>query len=315
MLRTDMDRHIDCPDPLTRAPRPADPARQPRERLYLASPALQGAVAAVICRDIRGAGLDSVQRLSHFAASPLLCLSWFQDFEVGLVERSAGGPRWRPFGAAVVLSGSQSRPVTSWAPSAGRGVMVCFTADVARTLFELDVGLLHDRFVAAHEVLATTWWPLLDALLAAPDDASTLAALEHHLAPRWQALQQREQGASPLPSLRRLGRHWLERLAWQAHEWRRTHSPRQVERRIKALSGRSLRAWQALVRTEGVLFSARERHAAGQPFDWPGLALEEGFADQAHLIRATRHITGFTPNEFARRFIEDESFWLYRLWV
>lgn len=315
MLRIRMDRHIDCPDPLTRAPRLADPARQTHSQLYLATPALQGAVAAVICRDIRSAGLGSAQRLSHFAASPLLCLSWFQDFEVGLVERSASGARWQPFGAAVVLSGSQSRPVTSWAPSAGRGVMVCFTADVARTLFGLDVGALHDRFVAAHEVLDTSWWPLLDALLAAPDDAGTLAALERHLAPRWQALQQREQGTSPLPSLRRLGRHWLERLAWQAHEWRRTHSPRQVERRIKSLSGRSLRDWQALVRTEGVLFSARERYEAGQPFDWPGLAQEEGFADQAHLIRATRRITGFTPSEFARRFVEDESFWLYRLWV
>ncbi|MFM2058919.1 MAG: hypothetical protein RLY71_3304, partial [Pseudomonadota bacterium] len=140
MLRTQMDRLTDCPDPLTRAPRLADPARPIRERLYRASPALQGAVAAVICRDIRRAGLDSAQRLSHFAASPLLCLSWFQDFEVGLIERSASGARWQPFGAAVVLSGSQSRPVTSWAPSAGRGVMVCFTADVARSLFDLDVG-------------------------------------------------------------------------------------------------------------------------------------------------------------------------------
>jgi len=161
-------------------------------------------------------------------------------------------------------------------------------------------------------VLDASWAPLLDALLAAPDDDATLSALVQHLAPRWQALHGRTGDA---PSLRQLGRHWVDRLAWQAHEWRRTHSPRQVERRIKAHSGRSLREWQALVRTEGVFFAARERHAAGQPFDWAGLAQEEGFADQAHLVRTARRITGFTPGEFAQRFEEDESFWLYRLWV
>ena len=81
------------------------------------------------------------------------------------------------------------------------------------------------------------------------------------------------------------------------------------------VSGRSLREWQALTRTEGLFFAARERYEAGQPFDWAGLALAEGFADQAHMNRTVKRITGFAPGEFARRFIEDESFWMYRLWV
>lgn len=49
--------------------------------------------------------------------------------------------------------------------------------------------------------------------------------------------------------------------------------------------------------------------------DWAGLAQEDGFADQAHLVRATKRITGFSPMEFTRRYEQDESFWLYRLWV
>lgn len=302
----------DCPDPLVHAPRAVCEGQSTHDRLYLAPSSLQGALAAVICRDIRGASLSSAQRLSHFPASPLVSLSLFQDFEVELVERTAAGPRWQPFGAAAVLSGSQSRPTVSWAPDAGRGVIVCFTADVAQALFGLRAEAIHDRFLCAHQLLDTSWWPLLDALLVAPDDAATLAALERHLAPRWRALQGR---STPLSSLGRLGRHWLEQMAWQAHEWRRTHSPRQVERRIKALSGRSLRQWQTLVKTEGVFFAARERQEAGLPFDWATLAQEEGFADQAHLIRASKRITGFTPSEFAQRYSGDESFWLYRLWV
>lgn len=302
---------LPCPDPLTRAPRARPvPGLPPADRLHRAPPALQGALVVVLCRDNRPLALDDAQRLSHFPASPLLALSWYQGgVPYGMVTRDG---RWQPFDAAVVVSGSQSAPTVSWAPADGRGGMLCFTAEVARGLFGLDPAALVDRFVPAPAVLDASWAPLLDALLAAPDDDATLSALVQHLAPRWQALHGRTGDA---PSLRQLGRHWVDRLAWQAHEWRRTHSPRQVERRIKAHSGRSLREWQALVRTEGVFFAARERHAAGQPFDWAGLAQEEGFADQAHLVRTARRITGFTPGEFAQRFEEDESFWLYRLWV
>ncbi|CAO3410919.1 helix-turn-helix domain-containing protein [Azospirillum largimobile] len=299
-----------CPDPLARAPRVC--AGSDRAQLYLAPLSLQGAATAIVCRDTRGSGLDDRQRLSHFPASPLLCLSWFRGMESGIVERAAGGPRWRPFGTATVLSGSQSHPVVSWSPTTGRAGMLCFPADVARALFGIDPAMVHDRFVDARGALAADWHPLLDALLDADSDAATLSALESHLAERWRTIQE---GRSPVPALRRFGRHWVERLAWQAHQWRRTHGPRQVERRIMAHSGRSLRHWQALVRTEGVFFTARERHEAGQPLDWAALAQEEGFADQAHMCRATKRITGFSPTDFARRYAEDEAFWLYRIWV
>ncbi len=301
-----------CPDPLMRAPRAPGEGKTVRERLHLSPPALQGAVVAVVHRDTRGLSLSSAQRLSHFPATPLVCLSWFQGLDAGLVERIGGGPLWRPFGAAVVVSGSQSRPTVSWAPTCGRSGMVCFAADAARALLGLDLAAVQDRFASAHEVLGADRWPLLEALLDAADDAATQAALEQHLAAPWQALQGR---MSSMPSLRRFGRHWVERLAWQASQWLRTHSPRQVERRIKAHSGRSLRQWQSLVKTEGVFFSARERYEAGLPFDWAGLAQDEGFADQAHLSRVSKRITGFSPSEFAQRFAEDESFWAYRLWV
>lgn len=295
-----------------RAPRLPSPDGVMHELLYLAPPALQGALVAIISRDTRDLALTSAQRLSHFPASPLVCLSWFQGLDAGLVESTGNGPRWQSFGASVVISGSQSQPTVSWAPTTGRGGMVCFTADVAQTLLGIDLAAVHDRFVPAHAMLGAAWRPFLDALRDAPDDAATLAVLEQHLAPRWQSLQGR---TSLTPSLRQIGRHWVERMAWQAHAWRGTHSLRQVERRIKSFSGRSLREWQSLVKTEGLFFAARARHEAGLPFDWAGLAHDEGFADQAHLSRTAKRMTGFSPSEFAQRFVEDESFWLYRLWV
>ncbi|TKC80235.1 helix-turn-helix domain-containing protein [Trinickia terrae] len=301
-----------CPDPSTRAPRVPSGSRGPHSRLYLAPPALQGAIVAILCRDTRGFELSDAQRLSHFPASPRVCLSWFQGLDAGLVEQVDGGPLWSPFGTAVTISGSQSRPTVCWAPNSGRGGMVCFAADAAQALFGVDLSIAQDRIVPAGELLGETWRPFLEALLAADGDTASLAVLEQHLAARWRALRG---GGSALSSLREAGRYWVERLAWQAHEWRRTHSPRQVERRIKAHSGRSLREWQSLVKTEGLFFNARERYETGQPLDWAAIAQDEGFADQAHLSRAVKRSTGFSPSEFTQRFIEDESFWVYRLWV
>ena len=303
---------VTCPDPLMRAPRVSPPDARPCERLFAAPPALQGAIAVILRRDLRGLDLDDAQRLTHFPASPLMSLSWFRDFDVGVVERTAHGPHWQPFGATLVIAGSQSRATVSWSPSHGYGGMVCFTADVAQALFGIDPAAVHDRFVPARDVLGADWLTLLEDLDNAEDDAAILQALERGLAARWQAVQGRH---SAQPTLRQLGRHWVERLALQGREWRRGLSPRQVERRIKAFSGRSLREWQSLVRAEGVFFAARDRFEAGLPYDWAGIAQDEGFADQAHLSRMARRITGFAPSEFAVRFAEDESFWVYRLWV
>ncbi|MGZ2747816.1 helix-turn-helix domain-containing protein [Burkholderia stagnalis] len=303
-----------CPDPLARAPRAMRRGQPPHARLYPAPPALQGALVATVCRDTRGFMLNDAQRLTHVPATPLVSLSWYRNLDTGLVERTALGPRWQPFGAPVMLSGSQSAPLTSWAPTTGSGGMACFNADAARALFGVDLAAIHDRFFDARALLGDAWRPLLDALADADDDTAVRDALEHHLAPRWRALQRQGDG-SALASLRDAGRHWVGRLAWQAREWGRTHSPRQVERRIKSWSGRSLRDWQALVRAESLFFAARERYETGVPFDWAGLAHDEGFADQAHLSRVAKRITGFAPTEFAQRFADDESFWLYRLWV
>jgi AraC-like DNA-binding protein len=301
-----------CPDPSTRAPLASNANGHPHSRLHLAPPALQGAVVGVLSRDTSGLVLTDAQRLTHFPASPLVCLSWFQGVDAGRVERGSSGTIWRPFDAAWMLSGSHSQPSASWSSNDGRSAMVCFEAGAARALFGIDLAAIQDRIVPAEPWLGATWRPLLDALVTAGSDAESLAVLEQHLSAPWRAIQGRGSVLSPL---REAGRYWVERLASQAHEWRRTHSPRQVERRIKQYSGRSLREWQSLVRTEGLFFTARERYEAGQPLDWAGIAQDEGFADQAHLSRAVKRATGFSPSEFTQRFIEDESFWAYRLWV
>lgn len=299
------------PDPLERAPRARRDGAASTDWLRLPPASLQGALVALLARDTNTLSLTSAQRLTHCPASPLVTISWFRGLDAGLVERGEHGHDWQPFGATMVISGTQSQPTVGWAPTTGAGYMACFNADAAQALFGLDLAAIQDRFLPVGQVTGEHFAPLWDALLAS-EDADLLTVLETHLARRWQAVQGR---SSALPSLRQLGRNWVERLAWQAQDWARVHSSRHVERRIKSFSGRSLREWQSLVRTEGLFFAARDRYEAGQAFDWAALAQDEGFADQAHMSRMAKRITGFSPSGFAQRFIEDESFWMYRLWV
>ena len=294
---------VTCPDPFERAPR----SGASTQWLRLAPPSLQGALVALVARDTSRLTLSAAQRLTHFPASPMVTISWFRDADVGLVEPAG----WQPFGAPVVISGSASHPRVSWAPTTGCGYVACFNAGAAQALFGLDLAAIQDRFVPVEQVIAPDFAPLWAALQAS-GEGDFMAVLEAHLGPRWQALQGR--GSAP-PSLRQLGRHWVERLAWQAHQWRSLHSERHVERRIKSFSGRSMREWQSLVRTEGLFFAARDLHEAGQPLDWAAMAQDHGFSDQAHMSRMAKRITGFSPSEFSQRFVEDESFWMYRLWV
>lgn len=312
MLATTLPLSPPCPDPSTRAPLASMGGRPPHSRLQLAPPALQGAVVGILSRDTRGFALTDAQRFTHFPASPLVCLSWFQGVDAGRVECGPRGAHWHRFDAALMLSGSHSQPSVCWERNEGRSGMICFEAGAARALFGIDLAAIQDTIVPAEPLLGPAWRPLLAALLVARSDVQSLAVLEQHLSGPWRAIRG---GGTKLSPLREAGRYWVERLAWQAHEWRRTYSPRQVERRIKAYSGRSLREWQSLVRTEGLFFTARERYEAGQPLDWAEIAHDEGFADQAHLSRAVKRATGFSPSEFTQRFIEDESFWAYRLWV
>ncbi|QEK90909.1 AraC family transcriptional regulator [Achromobacter insolitus] len=301
-----------CPDPLSRAPLATHDAHRPRSRLHVAPSGLQGAIAAILWRDTRGSNLSDAQRLTHLPASPMVSLAWFQDVDAGRIEQTETGPKWRPLRSPIVLSGSHSNPSVCWAPAGGRTGMICFHAGAAQALFKIDLSAIQDVTVDARDLLDDSWHALFESILAADSDAASLAAIERHILPRWRSSGH---SGSAFASLCGAGRQWVKRLTWLAYDWRRSNSARHVERRIKAYSGRSLREWQSLVKTEGLFFNARGKFEAGGSLDWAAIAYEEGFADQAHLSRAVKRITGFSPCEFARRFAEDESFWVYRVWV
>ena len=90
---------------------------------------------------------------------------------------------------------------------------------------------------------------------------------------------------------------------------------RNIERRIKARAGLSLRSLLRLRRAEQSFFSARDKSRAG-PANLADVAAQGGYADQAHLSRDVRGITGHSPGKFLRLLQSgDESYWIYRIWL
>ncbi len=267
---------------------------------------------AIVSRDMRDVILSEAQRLSHFPASSFICLSWHDDIAVGMLERQDKEILWTRFDQDVVISGSQSKPTVYWSTHNGRGGMMYFTINAAKELFNIDVTTIQDRSVCARQLLGASWFAMFDQLVEARDDRTMLEVIKHHISSRWDNMHHT---SNPAQSLQYAGRKWVGRLALQAKLWHDSRSLRQVQRSIKAMSGRSLREWQLLVSTEKVFFDvAQDDPKVLNNLDWAALALDAGFSDQAHLTRTVKRITGFPPAEFARRFVEDESFWIYRLW-
>ena len=77
-------KRYEVPALLERAPRAA-PDGPPTDWLRLPPASLQGALVAVVGRDVRSLTLNDAQRLSHFPSSQLVSLSWYRDTARGIV--------------------------------------------------------------------------------------------------------------------------------------------------------------------------------------------------------------------------------------
>jgi len=108
---------------------------------------------------------------------------------------------------------------------------------------------------------------------------------------------------------------WVRHLAWQVADTSLGRGVRSIERHIKARAGQPLRRLLRLQRAEALFFEAREEFLAGRVV-WSEVAARGGYSDQAHLCRETREITGHSPHELARVLkSDDESYWIYRIWL
>ena len=86
-------------------------------------------------------------------------------------------------------------------------------------------------------------------------------------------------------------------------------STRSLERRIRRWTGQNQRALAFYAQVEEL----HKRIVRNGSSDLAGIAQEAGYADQSHMGRAVKRLTGFSPERLNQLIDSHESFWCYRL--
>ncbi len=198
----------------------------------------------------------------------------------------------RPTGTGALLQGPTSRWHEIDATVQQRVAGVCFTPGGLAGFHELPATELTDELVNLPEVWGRDARELPERLAAAPSPAVGLDLLEAHLLDR---LRRQDRRVDPLVALAepRLSRG--ERIAAVA-------AGLGVDRRVLASRfrmtvGLGLKQYARVRRVHRVVPALRDPAAAPLAV----LAVDHGFADQAHLTRELRALTGYPPGALHRR--------------
>lgn len=275
-------------------------------RLWLPPLALAGCVRAVMLRDTRGRALDALQRENYFPATPLVSLIWWLHGRgEWLATPGFSTPPAEPVQAPVMLGGPFTVPTHTRNPGEMQAFKLLMLPDAFTALTGVPLDGLVNRTFDATTLLPPAWQAWAAQMSAAPSDAARLALLQDFLVPRWQALGDQRPGHRYAA--------WTEALAVRAATSAAGRSLRQLERRIKAWAGVPMRELRAVSRAESAFYAVAAAEG-GEGVNWAEIAAGNDYADQSHLCRETRRLTGFSPEDLRRRIATEEAFWAYRLW-
>ena len=301
-----------------------DPALLSSGTLWQPRAALTACLRVAMVRNTVGAALSDAQRINHFPASPMCSLGWwFTGKSLALKtppDSTFDIQNTAPLPGQWVLAGPQTRPVSSWCPGPVHGMMVLFAPDALHLMTGIAPADLLDRFVDAAAVLPAEWLAMCQQVQDAPNDEQRLHILEEFLEPRWHAHR------PPKPLQMNRYTDWATHLVQRAATSAPGRSLRQLERRIKRQAGLPLRELLVMGRSEEAFFTTVAAHSQGQnqgqtpghyksTLTWAQIAADSGYADQSHMNRVARRITGFSPEKLRDGIQREESFWAYRLWM
>ncbi|WP_229632130.1 helix-turn-helix domain-containing protein [Pseudoduganella violaceinigra] len=255
-------------------------------------------------RSTIGCELPDEQRLNRYPASA------FPTLFLQLAGQSVMVEPWRPEmvcpEGGVLLSGIQQGPTASVNPGPAHFMMVLFFPDALHRLTGIDMNGLAGQFLPIDALLGAEWRELAAGMLAAASDEARVALLEEFLEPRWQAVRQ----GGPFDGA---AGDWVRRLGAQAAAAGIGRSARMAERRIREWAGQPLRRLRRAYRAEQSFLAARDEALKGK-ISLGDVAQRGGYSDQAHMSREAREISGLSPTEILRRGLEDETYWIYRIW-
>lgn len=275
--------------------------------LLAPAPDLSGLIRAYLSRSTTALpSLAERDRWNCFPPVPACVFVWVLEghdsrLSNGTPGASAGAPR-----LPVVFSGPHVRPSLSVNRGAVRFFTMLMYPDAVRALAGLAIEPHIGRYTRLEDLFDSGWRQMAGQVLEAGDDMARIGHIETFLRERRHALQ------APLPMP---VQPWTRLDAWSSDVERRARgamlSPRQCSRRIKAWTGLTLRELQGIGRMERALIEANTMGRTGS--SWSDIALDCGFADQAHLCREFRRHLGMRPSD-VRLKLDEDSHWVLRLW-
>ncbi len=256
----------------------------------------------LIVRDTRGCELDEHEQLNRFPANPYCCITWMLEGRVELVAH--GDASRREVLPRHFVHGCQSRPCVSRNLGDRHSFCAVFYPDAFHALFGVDLAAIQDALVDVSQVLPPHGLRLVDDVARAASDDERCRIIDAFLAAHATAL-----GTTAWMRLRRMGVNIGLRVAGRLLGV----GPRQVQRLARREGGMNVPALSRLWRGERSLRKARESLGRGQAIEWATHAIEAGYADQSHLVRECKEISGRTPTQIVQQARNDEADWIYRL--
>lgn len=261
---------------------------------------LGSCVRAFVARNTSACELEPDQRFNHLPASPACAVTWF--IKGSAVWAEEGTPA-----ARIAFCGPRTKPVTSVNPGSVETLTMLIMPDALHALIGFQPARRVNRSCDAADVFGPEWLAMLNEVFDRSNLADRIRVIEDFLEPRWRAVQAERWSSA------RTFRGWTEGLAMRALVSGVGRSVRQTNRRIRAWAGLPLGSLLGLSRAERALIDAQIAYAHGR-VKWADVALDAGYADQSHLCREARRVTGLSPQQLLDRIESDESFWIYRLW-
>jgi AraC-like DNA-binding protein len=256
----------------------------------------------LVVRDTRGCALEESERLNRFPANPYCCITWMLEGRIQLLSQG-DSPRDQCLPTHFV-HGCQSRPCVSRNEGDRHSFCAVFYPDAFHALFGVDLAAIQDGFVDATQALPEHGLRLVRAVAEAPDDDERRRLVDQFMAAHAASIR-----TSAWMRLRRMGAN----IGLQLASRMLGVGPRQVQRLARREGGMNVPGLSRLWRGERSLRKARMMIQQGQAIDWAAHAADAGYADQSHLVRECKQISGRTPTQIMRHAPHDEADWMYRL--
>lgn len=259
---------------------------------------LSSLIFAAIIRDTRGIQMESKDRFNCFPASPLCAITWVREGRLHLADsKGCVDPTALQ---SIFVTGASSRPLISWSPGSVLAMTVGFYPDALRAMAGVDVAAVSDRIVPLGQVFTGSFQKVLSAVGETNDFSSAFAQLESDLELRRRNTRSEE--AATQKSLN----EWT--LALGTHAAISGVGSRQIQRAIKARTGKNMRELKKHARVESLFAQSRKHNGKSLA----QIAADEGYADQSHMGREVRLITGASPAKIRRMIATDKRYWFYR---